>query len=290
VRLRLVSILALLVSGCGGGCGDEQVATPKVSDSETVRYEVPPRMSAGTLRGLGPHVWEATYDRRGDEAGMQPSRDSVAQLVWADLDTYRYLQIDSGEVVHDEVRIDRDIYRRHSDQEPYLSKVGVPGDSMILHRTTSMWQQAIAPFADQLAYQRDEDGTVEGRAVRVYRLRMVPVPAVAGAEAVAPDRAATMMGIVTAPLSLEGAVYVDIETGNRLLAELEGRFVPRASVGGGGLADEVLVTYRESRSLTGVPVAVKAPAAGDVFDPREARSEASRRARRVDALDRAQDQ
>ncbi len=290
MRLWVATILALLVSGCGGGCGSEQVVIPKVSEIETLRYEVPPKISAGTLRGLGPHVWEATYDRRGDKSGMQPSRDAVAQLVWADLDTYRFLQIDSGDVVHDEIRRGRDIYRRHSDQEPYLLKTGVPGDSMILHRTTRMWQQAIAPFADQLAYQRAEDGTVEGRAVRVYRLRMVPVPAVAGKELAAPERAATMMGIVTAPLSLEGAVYVDIETGNRLLAELQGRFVPRAMVAGGELADEVLVTYRESRSLTGVPVEIKAPPAEDVFDPREARSEASRRARRADALDRAREQ
>ena len=93
------------------------------------------------------------------------------------------------------------------------------------------------------------------------------------------------MGIVTTPLSIVGAVYVDIETGNRLLAELEGRFVPRAEVGGGDLADEVLVTYRESRSLTGIPVEVKAPSPADVVDP-SARSEEARRARRLDALDR----
>jgi hypothetical protein len=207
--------------------------------------------------------------------------------VWADLDTYQFLQIDSGEVVHDEIRIGRSIYRRYADDEPYLLKSGVPGDSMILHRTLNMWQQAVAPFAEQLAYERGEDGTVEGRAVRVYRLRLVPVPTVSGAEPVSPDRAATMMGIVTTPLSLEGTIYVDIETGNRILAELEGRFVPRASVGGGDLSEEVLVTYRESRSLTGVSAEVKAPPPADVVDPSVARTEAARRARRLDALDRA---
>ena len=96
-----------------------------------------------------------------------------------------------------------------------------------------------------------------------------------------------MMGIVTTPVSLEGAVYVDVETGNRLLAELEGRFVPRKAVGGGDLADEVLISYRESRSLTGIPAEVKAPPARDVFDPLEAQSEASQRARRQGTLDRA---
>jgi hypothetical protein len=278
--------VALLSVGCSGGCSEEQLASPGQTVVEAVRYEVPPINSVGTLRGLGPHLWEATYERRGDEQGLQPSRDSVARLVWADLDTYQFLQIDSGELVHDEIRLGRDIYRRHSDQEPYLLKKGVPGDSMILHRTMNMWQQAIAPFADQLAYERQDDGTVEGRAVRVYRLRLVPVPAVDVGGVVSPDKSATLMGIVTSPISLEGAVYVDVETGNRLLAELEGRFAPRASLGGGDLADEVLISYRESRSLTGVPAEVKAPSAGDVFDPALARSEAARRARRLDALDR----
>jgi hypothetical protein len=278
------------VTGCGGGCGDGQVVAPKITLEETVRYEMPPAISAGSLRGLGPHLWEAVYDRRGDEGGMQPSRDSVSQLVWADLDSYQFLQIDSGEVVHDEIRIGRSIYRRHAGDEPYLLKSGVPGDSMILHRTLNMWKQAIAPFADQLAYERGDDGTLEGRAVRVYRLRLVPVPAVRGAELVSPDRAATMMGIVTTPLSLDGMVYVDIETGNRLLAELEGRFVPTAVVGGGDLAEEVLVSYRERRSLTGVSAEIKAPPPADVVDPSVARTEAARRARRLDALDRAGEQ
>jgi len=278
--------LALSSVGCGGGCSEDDLVTIGPTVSEAVRYEVPPSNSAGTLRGLGAHLWEATYERRGDEQGLQPSRDAVAQLVWADLDTYQFLQIDSGELVHDEIRLGRDIYRRHSDQEPYLLKTGVPGDSMILHRTMSMWQQAIAPFADQLAYERQDDGTVEGRAVRVYRLRLVPLPAVDVGGAVSPDKSATLMGIVTTPVSLEGAVYVDVETGNRLLAELEGRFAPRASLGGGDLADEVLISYRESRSLTGVPAEIKAPLAADVVDPSLATSEAARRARRLDALDR----
>ena len=96
-----------------------------------------------------------------------------------------------------------------------------------------------------------------------------------------------MMGIVTTPVSLEGAIYVDMETGNRLLAEIEGRFVPRKAVGGGDLADEVLVSYRESRSLTGIPAEVSPPPARDIFDPLQAQSEASRRARRQGTLDRA---
>ena len=211
----------------------------------------------------------------------------MAQLVWADLDTYQYLQIDKGEVVHDEIRIRRDIYRRHAADEPYSSGKGIPGDSMILHRTLGAWDQAIAPFGEQLAYERVEDGTVEGRAVRVYRLRLVPVASIDGSLSLSPERAATMMGIVTTPVSLEGAVYVDMETGNRLLAELEGRFVPRKAVGGGDLADEVLVSYRESRSLTGIPAEVTAPPAKDVFDPLQAQSESSRRVRRQGTLDLA---
>ncbi len=278
--------LCVLGAGCGDSCSPQERAPSGEMVSESVRYEMPPANSAGTLRSLGPHLWEATYDRRGDEQGIQLSRDSVARLIWADLDTYQFLQIDRGEVVHDEIRIGRDIYRRYSADDPYLSSKGVSGDSMILHRTLTMWDQAVAPFGEQVAYQRVEDGTVEGRAVRVYRLRLVPVASVDGVGTLSPERAATMMGIVTTPVSLEGAVYVDIETGNRLLAELEGRFVPRRVVGGGDLAQEVLVSYRESRSLTGIPAEVVAPSADSVVDPQKAQSEASRRSRRKGTLDR----
>ena len=276
-----------LGAGCGEGCSPPTGPVSTATIGEVVRYELPPANSSGTLRSLGPHLWEATYDRRGDEQGIQGSRDAVAQLIWAELDTYRFLQIDKGEVVHDEIRIARDVYRRHAADAPYLSGKGVPGDSMILHRTLVMWEQAIAPFGEQLAYERVEDGTVEGRAVRVYRLRLVPVASIRGAGSLSPERAATMMGIVTTPVSLEGTVYIDVETGNRLLAELEGRFVPRAAVGGGDLAQEVLVSYRESRSLTGIPAEIRRPKDEDVVDPDQARSEASRRARRQGTLDRA---
>lgn len=279
-------MLVPLGSGCGDGCAGPEKPSLGEQITEVVRYELPPANSAGTLRALGPHLWESTYDRRGDEQGIQPSRDSVARLIWADLDTYQFLQIDKGEVIHDEIRIGRDIYRRYTADEPYLKGKGVPGDSMILHRTMGMWEQAIAPFAEQLAYERVDDGTVEGRAVRVYRLRLVPVASLEGSMSLSPDRAATMMGIVTTPLSLEGAVYVDVETGNRLLAELEGRFVPRRSVGGGDLAQEVLVSYRESRSLTGIPAEVVAPAETEILDPENVQSEEARRARRQGTLDR----
>ncbi|MBJ92949.1 MAG: hypothetical protein CMP23_00590 [Rickettsiales bacterium] len=281
--------LSLLSLGCGADCrGPSPEPSLQTGDQLAVNYEQPPPNSAGTLRSLGPHLWEATYDRRGDEQGIQPSRDSVAQLMWADLDTYQFLQIDKGEVVHDEIRLDREIFRRYDSDEPYSLTKGIPGDSMILHRTLGMWDQAISPFAEQLAYERVEDGTVEGRKVRVYRLRLVPVSAAPGSSpGTSPERAATLMGIVTTPVRLDGAIYIDVETGNRLLAELEGRFFPRRAVGGGDLTEEVLVSYRESRSLTGIPVEIRRPAPSAVIVPDTARTEAARRARRKAVLDRA---
>ena len=240
-------------------------------EDAVARYELPPPNSPGTLQGLGPHLWEASFDRRGDKQGIQASRDSVARLVWAELDTYQYLQIDDGALVHDEIRLDRDVYRRTRDDSLYGLFRGTPGDSLILQRSLIAWEQAIAPFAGQLGYERQEDGAVEGRAVRVYRLGLTPRPTLADGSQASPDTAANLMGIVTSPIALDGRVYIDIETGNRLVAELEGRYVPRGVVGGKDPTDEVLVSYRESRSLTGVPVEILPPRAAEYVDRRTVR-------------------
>jgi len=264
----LVLLVGLLVQR-GTGCAPEAPLDVVLTEEEAViRYELPPPNSPGTLQGLGPHLWEASFDRRGDKQGIQASRDSVARLVWAELDNYQYLQIDDGALVHDEIRLDRDVYRRTRDGSLYGLFRGMPGDSLILQRSLIAWEQAIAPFAAQLGYERQEDGVVEGRPVRVYRLRLTPRPTLATGAAVSPDTAANLMGIVTTPVSLEGQVYVDAQTGNRLLAELEGRYVPRGVVGGRDPTDEVLVTYRESRSLTGVPVEILPPREAEFVDRR----------------------
>jgi len=262
----------LLLVQRGGGCATTEPTDVVLTEEDAVaRYELPPPNSPGTLQGLGPHLWEASFDRRGDKQGIQASRDSVARLVWAELDNYQYLQIDDGALVHDEIRLDRDVYRRTRDDSLYGLFRGTPGDSLILQRSLIAWEQAIAPFAGQLGYERQEDGAVEGRAVRVYRLGLTPRPTLADGSQASPDTAANLMGIVTSPIALDGRVYIDIETGNRLVAELEGRYVPRGVVGGKDPTDEVLVSYRESRSLTGVPVEILPPRAAEYVDRRTVR-------------------
>ena len=50
----------------------------------------------------------------------------------------------------------------------------------------------------------------------------------------------------------------------RSLAELEGRYVPRRVIGSTDPTDEVLITYRESRSPTQLPPTIAAPPADKV--------------------------
>ncbi len=262
-----LSIVAICLAGPGlSGCGGAPSVEPPPLEVEEVRFELPPRTSPGTLAALGPHLWEASFDRRGDRQGIQRSSEVVSRLVWAELDHYQFLQIANGRLIADERRVGRELYRRSNDESPYRLHHGVPGDSIILLRSLQLWEEAIAPFGDQLAFERGPDAVLEGRPVRSYTLRLAPAPAPVSALPVGPEVAASKAGRVSKPVALNGSVAIDEETGNRLLVELEGRYVPRAIVGGNDPTDEVLVTYRESRSLTGVPLAIEVPKGSQVID------------------------
>jgi hypothetical protein len=100
----------------------------------------------------------------------------------------------------------------------------------------------------------------------VYRVRLGAPPAPDGALPMTPDQAQARLARSVTPLELEGRVYVDVETGNRLLAELEGRFVPFVTSTGHDLTDEVSVLYRERRSITPLPPDVVAPPPERVVD------------------------
>ena len=249
--------LLWLLQGCGGG---ETGVRAVDEDPGAAVYESPPATSPGTLRGLGSHVWEATFDRRADRGNIAPSREAILRLVWADLDYYEFVEFgQDGELRFEEIRLDRSLYRRTSAAGKYAVLPGTPGDSIILQRSLREWERVISPFGDQLAYERMQDSTVEGRPVRVYRLSLAPMTAPDGERIVGLDAAANRAGMGVTPVSISGLVYVDIETGNRLLAEVEGRYVPRNVSGDAAPTDEVLVVYRESRSPTQLPPTVTAP-------------------------------
>lgn len=247
-------------------CGGSDVTAP-VTTGETgeVLFERPPPTSPGTVRGLGAHVFEATWDRRGDRQGIHPSREATYRLVWAELDTYEFSEVgEDSRLRFEEVRDGAEVYRRTSVESLYQQLPGVPGNSMILQRSLRPWRSAISPFGDQVGYERLQDSTVEGRPVRVYRLTLAPPVAPESDEPLSLDEAANRSGMAITPIALGGFVYIDIETGNRLLAELEGRYVPRRVIGSTDPTDEVLITYRESRSPTQLPPTIAVPAADRV--------------------------
>ncbi len=227
---------------------------------------MPPAMSPGTLRGLGSHLWEATLDQKGDAGGRFRSREVTARLVWAELDVYEYEEFADGGVNLQERRIDREKWRRTSAEAPWVKTLGTSGDSLVLARTTRLWIEAIGPFADLATWERMPDEVIEARPVRVYRVRLGAPPAPDAALPMTPDQAQARMSRTTTPVVLDGRVYVDQETGNRLLAELDGRFVPFVTSSGHDLTEEVSILFRESRSITPLPPDIIEPAPERVVD------------------------
>ena len=256
-RLLLVALCSALL-GCFDGCkeGPTPVAdAPVGAAGDTV--DGPPPMSVGTVRGLGPHVWEARLDLRGDSKGIWPSREVVSKLVWSELDVWEFEEI-TGVDKRVERQIDQTHYRRQSDGKRWLKTTQPAGNPLILQRTLQLWTQAVSGFGPQVAWRELGQDVVGDRTVRVLRIELAPVPALDTVDPVDPETAARKMGLATTPVELTGTVYVDLQTGNRLLAEIEGRFVPRA-VAGWDPSDEVHVTYQEKRTLTSLPPTVRPP-------------------------------
>jgi hypothetical protein len=260
----LVLFVSLLVS-----CDRTQDGEVEIDLPEVVLAEIPPAMSPGTLRGLGPHIFEATLDQAGDRLGSYPAQDVGVRLAWSELDTYSYREINKGSIVREEIRIGPDLYRRGTDSAPYQRFDGVPGDSIILYSTVQLFDSALGPFDEQVAFDPQPDSTIEGRPVKVWRVTLIPASAPDTARPVGPDAADSLLGRGTKPISLSGLVSVDIETGNRLLVELEGRFLPRSAGGDTEVVNEVHVVYRERRILLNVPEDVFAPSAELVYKPKK---------------------
>jgi len=251
-------------------CGPDDPSQTDEPDAADAFASGPPAMSPGTLRYLGPHVWDASLEIRGDRGGLWPSQEVVAKLAWAGIDRslYELVQNDRLQRV---IRVDSQVWRLSTHDGKYRLRHDALGNSIILQRTLQLWDQAMTGFARQLAWRRVGTDTVDGRSCVVWRLELAPPPALDSTDPLSPDQAASRLGLPTEPLSLSGTVYVDESTGNRLLAEIEGRFIGRETVGARDPTDEVHVTYRERRSLTAVPPTVEPPPAEQVFVPRRPR-------------------
>jgi len=202
-------------------------------------------------------------------------------MVWSELDYYELIELgEDGELRSEERRLGNDLFRRTSASADFLRLQGTSGDSLVLQRTLRPWSRVLGPFGDQVAYERLDDSTVEGRPVRVFRIALAPPLAPDPDRPMGLEAAANRSGMVVTPISLSGLVYIDTETGNRLLAEVEGRYVPRRVIGGLDPTDEVLVTYRESRSPTQLQPTIEAPPPDKVRERGSARRPGSPASRR----------
>jgi len=268
---RLVPLMgAMLLTSCLDSCRSATDPGPEPLGPNAVVELGPPPMSPGTLRALGPHVWEASLDMKGDRAGFWPTREVVSKLVWADIDRSLFEEITPGRM-HREIHVGDDLYRLTQVDGQYRKTRKLGGNTIVQMRTMSLWEQATNGFSRQLAWSKIGEDGIDGRPVTVWKLELAPPPALDSIEAVAPEIAASKLGLATTPIALTGTVYVDNATGNRLLAELEGRFSAGAVIGGRDPTDEVHVTYRERRSVGRVPPSVEAPAPETIFVPRRAR-------------------
>ncbi len=255
----------LLLAACGGrGCGDAELVPPVGELAPTLRYEKPPADSPGTLLELGPHLWEATYKKQGDAAGIHAGKVTVSRLVWAELDYYDFQEFGEEALRFEERRVGPSLYRRTSGDTRFGQFPGLPGATLILQRSLGAWRAVISPYGDHVAYLRGEDTTIDGRSVRVYSLGLAPQVAPSSESSLSLEAAANLAGLAVTPVDLSGLLYIDVETGNRLLAEIQGSFVPRRTVGNTDPSDAVQFTYRESRSVSQLAATILPPAAAQV--------------------------
>ena len=267
LSLPLLAV-ALFLTSCLDSCSRAPEEAVEVPDKDVAYDRGPPPMSPGTLRALGPHLWDASLDIRGDKAGLWPSREIVSKLVWADIDRSHFEQIQGG-TFQQEIRVGESVYRLGSQDGLYRRAYEPAGNTIIMLRTLDLWEQAISGFARQVGWRRVGADNVDGRPVTVWQIELAPPPALDGGTLVTPDVAARKLGLPTTPLALSGTVYIDDATGSRLLAEVEGRFTTREVIGGRDPTDEVLVSYRERRSLSAVPPSVEEPSEERIFVPRQ---------------------
>ena len=189
MRGVVVSTLAIvLLGGCLDGCNgckDDGPTAETSVEGGSATVNGPPAMSVGTLRGLGSHVWEATFELRGDRAGIWPSREVVSKIIWSELDFWEYEQRTSG-ALRRERQVDRELFRQSANDSRWRLTAVPAGNSLILRRSLQLWDQAMTGFGPQVAWRELGEEVLDGRPVRVLRVELAPLPAPDGALPVEP--------------------------------------------------------------------------------------------------------
>lgn len=229
-------------------------------------------MSPGTLQALGPQRWEATSIRRGDRMGQYSTRDRHFTVEFGSGTSWRVEVRDDVEIIEQGLRVGALEFRRNSESGAWLQQDAGPANPVELHRTVIEWDGAIAPFAAQLAWRREGTEVIEGRDATIWSLTLAPPPAVDGGEG-GPSKQAMQQGIVTVPVALEGRIWIDDITHNRLRGEFVGRFLPAATATSKDDADEVHVEYRERRIPLSAAPEIGPPLIGTIRTPGQGRAE-----------------
>lgn len=226
--------LALWALGCSGPSQEAPTMTLERASEE---------VSFGTISSLGPHRLETSVIRRVLPASgaAEPLSETDEQIIlaWQDWDNFQYQRLRDGTLVTDNLVVKGNFWERGpsgrkvrgGDPEPVRADLRLAWD---------VWGASLAPFLDDLVYERVEEGIIEGRAARRFKLDLKPAPT--------PSRSGLR------PVSLSGHVWLDQATAVRLLAEVQGRW---ARSGDEGHVQEVVLYLVRSR--IGEPQALRAP-------------------------------
>jgi hypothetical protein len=260
--MRLLALVLLL------GCPRQDTGRVDHAEGE-VAEDLPPPMSPGTLLGLGPQTWVATFRREGDGTGRVGSQDISAKLIWSDIERFEFVEYDGEDLREHEIRLLGQRWRRTSAEAPWVLTQAPPPDALRLSSTTSLATESLNAFINQLAWERVGEEAVDGRPAVRWHLGLAPAPLPAGTDKPQGLReAAIRSGQQATPVSLDGDVWVDLATGNRLRGRWSGSYLPLGVRDEEFLA-EVKVSYEESRTLHDAPPLVTPPKEGKVIDRSE---------------------
>lgn len=263
-RVALPLLTCLLV-GCGyRGCGASD-GPPEAPSETTTDVTEPPANSPGTLQLLGPQRWQSSFIRRGDRSGAFTTKDRHQEYLFGAQDSWSLVVRDDIEVIEEVRRVGAAMFRRHSTEAPWTRTAAGPPDPASLDRTLSAWDSALGPFEAQIAWQKAGTETLEERVTTLWLMSLAPAPA-EGEGGAGPGLDAVRHGRTTLAVALEGKLWIDDLTGNRLKGSFVGRFLPLTAAGSTDAADEVVVEYEEQRTSLGAAPAIVIPEGDRILD------------------------
>lgn len=210
-----------MVALAGAACAEPAEIQQLAEASTEVSFEA--------VDGLGPHHLLGRVRTTAHPATGTPfTTDEVLEIRWQDWDNFEYRRSTNGELTTALVTSGGVTWQREGD-ERWEERPDAEPYRVELRHAWSLWDTALEPFRDQMAFTDKGEERMEGREVRRYGLSLgssaAPTPADAPpAEPTgkAPRRKRARPVAPVQPRALEGDVWVDAATAVRLMADVRG--------------------------------------------------------------------